>query len=76
MPIASNRYKVRGEWRKFYNEELHNLCSIPSVIRSMKSRRMRLAGHVVCMGEMRNAYKDLLKTWGEGNIWNILIVLR
>jgi hypothetical protein len=35
-----------GEWRKLHNEELHNLYSSPSIIRIIKSRRMRLAGHV------------------------------
>jgi hypothetical protein len=40
---------VRG-WRKLRNEELHNLCSLPGIIRMMKLRRMRCAGHVTCMG--------------------------
>jgi hypothetical protein len=41
---------VTGGWRKLHNEELHNLCSSPSIIRIMKSRRMAWAGHVARMG--------------------------
>jgi hypothetical protein len=43
--------EVTGEWRKLHNEELHNLCSSPDIIRQVKSRRMRWAGHVARMGE-------------------------
>jgi hypothetical protein len=42
------------------NEELHNLYSSPNVIRMIKSRRMRWAGHVVRMGEKVNAYRILV----------------
>jgi hypothetical protein len=38
--------EVMGDWRKLYNEDLHNLYSSPSIIRIMKSRRIRWAGHV------------------------------
>jgi hypothetical protein len=41
---------VTGGWRKLYNKELHNLYSSPSIIRIMKSRRMRLAEHVARWG--------------------------
>jgi hypothetical protein len=41
---------VTGGWRKLHNEELHMLCSSPSIIRMIKSRRMRWAGHVTRMG--------------------------
>jgi hypothetical protein len=47
---------VTGGWRKLHNEELHNLYSSPSIIRMIKSRRMRWAEHVARMGEKRNAY--------------------
>jgi transcription termination factor 2 len=47
-------------WRKLHNEELHRLYSAPSIIRMIKSRRMRWAGHVARMGEKRNAYRILL----------------
>jgi hypothetical protein len=43
-----------------YNEELHNLYSSPNIIRIIKSRRMRLAGHVTRMGEKRNVYRLLV----------------
>jgi hypothetical protein len=42
--------------RKLLNEELHNLYSSPSIIRIIKSRRMRWAGHVAPMGEKRSVY--------------------
>jgi hypothetical protein len=48
------------DWRKLHNEELHNLCSLPNIIRMIKSRRMRWAGHVARMGDKRNAYRILV----------------
>jgi hypothetical protein len=51
------RDEVTGEWRKLHNGELHNLCSSPDIIRQIKSRRMRWAGHVAHMGEGRNVYR-------------------
>jgi hypothetical protein len=51
---------VTGEWRKLYNEELRDLYSSPSIIRIIKSRRMRWAGHVARMGVKRNAYRLLV----------------
>jgi hypothetical protein len=51
---------VTGGWRKLHNEELHNLYSSPSIIRSIKSRRMRWARHVARMGEKRNVYTLLV----------------
>jgi hypothetical protein len=47
-------------WRKLHNEELHNLYSSPSIIRMIKSRRMRWTEHVARMGEKRNAYRILV----------------
>jgi hypothetical protein len=52
--------EVTGEWRKLHNEELHNLYSSPDIIRQVKSRRKRWAGHVVRMGEERKVYKVLV----------------
>jgi hypothetical protein len=43
------RDEVTGGWRKLHNEELHNLYSSPNIIRAIKSRRMRWAGHVARM---------------------------
>jgi hypothetical protein len=51
---------VTGEWRKLHNEELHNLYSSPDIIRQVKSRRMRWAGHVARVGEERKVYKVLV----------------
>jgi hypothetical protein len=48
---------VTGEWRKLHNEELRDLYFSPNIIRIIKSRRMRWAGHVARMGEKRNAYR-------------------
>jgi hypothetical protein len=58
--FGPKRDEVTGGWRKLYNEELRSLCSSPSIIRMIKSRRMRLAGHVARMGEKRNAYRILM----------------
>jgi hypothetical protein len=52
--------EVSGGWRKLHNKELHNLYSSSNIIRMMKSRRMRWAGHVARMGETRNAYRILV----------------
>jgi hypothetical protein len=49
-----------GGWRRLHNEELHNLYSSPSVIRMIKSRRMKWTGHIACMGEKRNACRILV----------------
>jgi hypothetical protein len=54
--FGPERDEVIGGWRKLHNEELRNLYSSPSIIRMVKSRRMRWAGHVVLMGEKRTAY--------------------
>jgi hypothetical protein len=58
--FGPKRDEVTGGWRKLHNEELHNLYSSPSIIRIMKSRRMRWAGHVARMGEKRNACRILV----------------
>jgi hypothetical protein len=57
-PPQSN--ELTGDWRKLHNEELHNLCSSPNIIRMIKSRRMRWKGHVARMGATRNAYRILV----------------
>jgi hypothetical protein len=54
------RDEVTGEWRKLHNGELHNLYSSPDIIRQIKSRRTRWAGHVARMGEGRNLYRVLV----------------
>jgi hypothetical protein len=62
--FGPKRDGVAGGWRKLHNEE-HNLYSSPSIIRIIKSRTMRWAGHVARMGEKRNIYK-LLAGKSEG----------
>jgi hypothetical protein len=54
------RDKVMGGWRKPHNEELRDLYSSPSIIRMIRWRKMRWAGHVARMGEKRNAYRLLV----------------
>jgi hypothetical protein len=51
---------VTGGWKKLHDEELHGLYSSPSIVRVIKSRRMRWAGHVARMGEVRGAYNILV----------------
>jgi hypothetical protein len=51
---------VTGEWRRLYNEERNNLYSSPNIIRVIKSRRMRWAGHVARIREGRGAYRILV----------------
>jgi hypothetical protein len=52
--------EVTGEWRRLHNEELNDLYSSPKLIRVIKSRRMRWAGHVARMREGRGAYRILV----------------
>jgi hypothetical protein len=59
LDLRPKRDEVTGEWRQLHNEELHILYSSPNIIRQIKSRRMRCAGHVACMGE-RNVYSVLM----------------
>ena len=52
--------EVTGEWRRLHNEELNDLYSSPTMVRLIKSRRMRWAGNVAHMGEERGVYRFLL----------------
>ena len=54
------RDEVMVEWRKLHNEELKGLYSSPNIVRVIKSRRMRWAGHVAHMGEGRGMYRVLV----------------
>jgi hypothetical protein len=54
------RDEVTGEWGRLHNEELNDLHSSPNIIRVIKSRRMRWAGHIARMGEGRGAYRILV----------------
>jgi hypothetical protein len=58
--FGPKRDEVMGEWRTLHNEERHILYSSPDIIRQIKSRRMRWAGHVARMEEERNAYRVLM----------------
>jgi hypothetical protein len=53
--FGPKRDDVTGGWRKLHNEELHNFSS-PSIIRMIKSKRMKLAGHAARNGAKRNIY--------------------
>jgi hypothetical protein len=59
LRIFGPKDEVIGGWRKLHEEELHNVYCSPSIIRIIKSRRMRWAGHVARMGE-KNAYRILV----------------
>jgi len=58
--FGHKREEVTGEWRKLHNEELNDLYCSPNIVRVIKSRRMRWAGHVACMGEGRGVYRVLV----------------
>ena len=57
--FGPRRKEVTREWRRLYNEELNDLYPSPNIVRVIKSRRMRRAGHVVRMGEGRGLYRVL-----------------
>jgi hypothetical protein len=50
-----------GSWRKLHNDELHSLYFSPNIVRVIKSRRMRWAGHVARMGEVIGVYRVLVR---------------
>ena len=54
------RDEITREWRKLYNVELKNLYSSPNILRVIKSRRIRWAGHVASMGEKAGVYRVLV----------------
>ena len=58
--FGPKRDEVTRDWRKLHNEELNNLYSSPNIVRMIKSRRMRWAGHVARMGEGRGVYRVLV----------------
>jgi hypothetical protein len=59
--LGPTRDKITGEWRRLHNKELHVLCFSPNIIRVIKSRRMRWAGHVARMGERKGAHRILVE---------------
>jgi hypothetical protein len=72
--FGPKRDEVTGEWRKLHNEELHDLYSSLTIVRVIKSRRMRWVGHVARMGVGRGVYRVLVgkpegkKHWGDPGV--------
>ena len=58
--FGPKRDEVTGEWRKLHNEELSDLYVLPNIVRVVKSRRMRRAGHVARVGEGRGVHRVLV----------------
>ena len=67
--FGSKRDEVTGEWRKLNNEELRDIYSLPNIVRVVKSRRMRWAGHVARMGEGRGVHRVLVGNLRERDHW-------
>jgi hypothetical protein len=63
--FGPKRDEVTGECRKLHNKELHNLYSSPDIIRQVKLRQMRWAGHEAHMAEEKKVYKGLVKSSKE-----------
>ena len=55
--VRPTRDEITEEWRKLHNAELNDLYSSPNIVRVIKSRRMRWAGHVARMGEVERCIK-------------------
>jgi hypothetical protein len=71
--FITKREEMDGDWIREHNEELHNLYTSLSIIRMIKSRRVRLAVHVARKGNTRNTYKILVrKCEGEETTWKAL----
>jgi hypothetical protein len=72
--FGPKRDEVTGEWRKLHNEDLNDLYSLPNIVRVVKSRRMRWAGHVARMGEDSGVYRVLVgkpegkSHWGDQDV--------
>jgi len=58
--FGPRRDEVTGKWRRLHNEELNDLYLSPNIVRVIKSRRMRWAGHVARMGEEREVCRVLV----------------
>ena len=58
--FGTRRDEVTREWRRLHNEKLNDLYSSPNIVRVIKWRRMRWAGHVARMGEERGVYRVLV----------------
>jgi len=70
--VGPKREEVTGEWRRLHNEELNDLHSSPNIVRVIKSRRMRWARHVACMGEERGVIGSWWGNRREKDHWGDL----
>ena len=70
--FGPRRHEVTGEWRRLHNEELNDLYLSPNIVRVIKSRRMRWAGHVARMGEERECIGSWWGNRREGDHWGDL----
>ena len=74
------RDEVTGEWRRLHNEELNDLYCSPNIVRVIKWRRMRWAGHVARMGEEMGVYRVLVgkpegkNYWGDLGVHGLIIL--
>ena len=67
--FGPRRDEVTGEWRRLHNEELNDLYCSPNIVRVIKSRRMRWAGHVERTVDERGCIGSLLGNWRERDHW-------
>ena len=70
--FGPRRDEVTGDWRRWHNEQLNDLYSSPKIVRVIKSRRMRWAGHVARMGEEMGCIGSWLGNQREGDRWGDL----
>ena len=68
--FGPKRDEITGERRKLHNEELYDLYCLQNIVRVIKSRRVRWAGHVARMGERRDEYSGLMGRSKEMRVWN------
>jgi len=70
--FGPRREQVKGEWRRLHNEELNDLYSSPNIVRVIKSRKMRWAGHVAHMSEERVCVGSWWGNRKDGDHWGNL----